>query len=751
MNKRRVTAFALATMLFTSTATGVEAASYTWKYQNNNWYYYTDNGKPVTGWSLYKNSWYYMGSDGLMKTGWVLDKNRWYFLDKSGVMKTGWLKEGNTWYFLDSSGAMKTGWLLNGGKWYFLTSSGAMKTGWLANGGKWYYLDQSGAMKTGWLKDQNTRYYLDPSGAMKTGWLWNNNNWYFLDQSGAMKTGWYEENNQKYYLEPSGEMAVGQKVIDGKTYVFTSSGALSTAPLSGWFHDGAKTVYYNADGTLYKGWLTEGNKKYYFGTDGIMVKGWLTDGKQKYYLGADGAAVTGWFKDQNSWYYFNNDGTAATGWVSDGWYWYFMNAEGIMQTGWVLDDGGWYYLSGSGAMQTGWVLDNGDWYYLSGSGLMQTGWLDWENNRYYLKATSPGQGKMLTGEQVIDGKTYIFFNNGILNTGKVFTKTTYNLTLQQMVDIQMKMSTPPQTDKYRNNNAYVNKADILLDSNDPTIGIVQPQDKKADVINVWEKPNAASHSYGYMNMYTKDSSGQQQPKTVKIVKTTGDWYEIEYSVAWRNAKPEDVQYYVNPNNFKSGSPEYFQFLQLSKNAGTDAKELNNKVLANKGILAGKAAAFIQASKEQNINEVYLISHALLETGNGQSALAKGIELTEIYGKKLDKPVTVYNMYGIGAYDSNPNQYGAEYAYNEKWFTPEAAIIGGAKFIAERYINNPVRKQDTLYKMRWDPAYNSTDYPGHWRRQYATDIGWAVKQVTNMKKIYDSLDSYTLYYDVPVYK
>ncbi|MEH7230885.1 beta-N-acetylhexosaminidase, partial [Bacillus safensis] len=102
---------------------------------------------------------------------------------------------------------------------------------------------------------------------------------------------------------------------------------------------------------------------------------------------------------------------------------------------------------------------------------------------------------------------------------------------------------------------------------------------------------------------------------------------------------------------------------------------------------------------------------------------------------------VYNMYGIGAYDSNPNYLGAKYAYEQQWFTPEAAIIGGAKFIGNSYINNATYKQDTIYKMRWSAAAT---------HQYATDIGWASKQVTRMYSLYNLLDDYTLYYDIPVY-
>src|SRR5690606_41727161 len=40
---------------------------------------------------------------------------------------------------------------------------------------------------------------------------------------------------------------------------------------------------------------------------------------------------------------------------------------------------------------------------------------------------------------------------------------------------------------------------------------------------------------------------------------------------------------------------------------------------------------------------------------------------------------------------------------ENWTTPEKAIEGGAKWIAENYIRSATHQQDTLYKMRWNPA------------------------------------------------
>ncbi|QCJ44149.1 hypothetical protein FAY30_20815 [Bacillus sp. S3] len=682
LKKKRVTALALATMLFSSTASGaVAAGTYTWKYQNNQWYYVTSAGKPVTGWAQYGGKWYFLDSNGVMKTGWLFNNNHWYYLDSSGVMKTGWVLVGKSWYYLDSSGAMKTGWQYIGNKWYFL--------------------DSSGAMKTGWYMENNTRYFLDSSGAMKTGWLLTGDSWYYLDRSGAMKTGWIELSNGKYYLSSSGAMVTGQKFIDGVPYVFTSSGALSTAPLTGLFRDGQTIMYFNASGEKHTGWLIDGANKYYFSQEGLALIGWYTENDKKYYFAQDGKMKTGWVYDANKWYFLNADGTMAAGWVYVNGKWYFMNESGVMQTGWLTDNGSTYYLNKNGDMVIGWLLADGNWYFFAGN------------------------GKMVTGEQIIGGKTYNFFDNGILNEGPVMKTTNYDISFQQMLDIQMTRS--PQTDKYRNAKAYVSSEYIAMDAADPSKGVVT----STTPLNVREDMNTNSFIYGKLNPGAK----------VQINATVGTWYEIEY-VTWRNAKSSDVSYYLNPKSFSEKSTEYFQFLLLNKGAGTTAQDLNAKTLAGKGILEGKADAFLQASKKYSINEIYLISHALLETGNGKSKLAQGIIVDTVDGKKLDKPVKVYNMYGIGAFDSCPDTCGAETAYKKGWFTPEAAIIGGAEFIGAGYINAGT-PQNTLYKMRWNPSA-----PWH---QYATDIGWAVKQTSNIKKIYDSLSSYTIYFDVSVYK
>lgn len=209
--------------------------------------------------------------------------------------------------------------------------------------------------------------------------------------------------------------------------------------------------------------------------------------------------------------------------------------------------------------------------------------------------------------------------------------------------------------------------------------------------------------------------------------------KIQKNGNWVWASGSEIKQYFIPSA-ENIETYKFQFLSLAAPAGISEEDAKD-YLKDKGILEGQEATFIAAAKENNINEIYLMAHACLETGNGTSKLSTGV---------VHKGTVVYNMFGIKAVDSDPLGQGAAYAYKMGWTTPEKAIMGGAKFISDEYINNYEYKQDTLYEMRWNPAS-----PG--RHQYATDIAWATKQATRMQKIYECFTNPAITFDIPVYR
>ncbi|MFC4661447.1 SH3 domain-containing protein [Oceanobacillus aidingensis] len=289
-------------------------------------------------------------------------------------------------------------------------------------------------------------------------------------------------------------------------------------------------------------------------------------------------------------------------------------------------------------------------------------------------------------------------------------KTPYNVTLSEALKMQMNASA--QTDSPY---AYVSKA--YISNNRVT----------ASALNVRSGPAAGNKTVGQLSNGTK----------VTILGEYNGWYQISFNHRqWVNASEKDVLHYLDPTNFVNDARQQFQFLDLSKISDASITDLNN-YLSGKGTLSSQGKAFRDAGKAHGINDVYLLSHAILETGNGGSTLAKGV---------MYNGVKVYNMYGVGAFDNCAIECGAKRAYEEGWTTPYKAIVGGASFIGNSYVK---AGQNTLYKMRWNPE--GMERHGYATHQYATDIGWAQKQVSTMYNLYQALKLDNLQLDIPEYK
>lgn len=166
-----------------------------------------------------------------------------------------------------------------------------------------------------------------------------------------------------------------------------------------------------------------------------------------------------------------------------------------------------------------------------------------------------------------------------------------------------------------------------------------------------------------------------------------------------NASKVDVEKAMTIQNRNQN----IDYMDISEKVPMDEKEVN-QMLKGKGVLENKGKTFLKAQDEYGVNVIYLISHALVETGHGQSELAKGIKY---------KGKTYYNFYGIGAFDEDAMKHGHSYAKKQKWTTPEKAIMGGARFVRHDFFE---QNQLTLYQMRWNPAHPGT-------HQYASDINW----------------------------
>ena len=223
------------------------------------------------------------------------------------------------------------------------------------------------------------------------------------------------------------------------------------------------------------------------------------------------------------------------------------------------------------------------------------------------------------------------------------------------------------------------------------------------------------------------------------------------SRAFVTASKADLEYYLNPKNFTNSDKGMMQFLRLDTyKGGITESELNSylnslpKVNGKNTVFYNQGKAFINAAQKYDIDLVYLVSHAMWETGYGKSVLAQGQTITSYKGKPLDKPVTVYNFFGISAIDKSANVSGAEASYSNGWTSIEKTIEGSAKWISANYIKSSKYNQNTIYKMKFN-----YDYIWH---QYATDVNWSngiSGIMNNIISMYDTASN--LEFEVPDYK
>ncbi|MBX4258414.1 glucosaminidase domain-containing protein [Clostridium estertheticum] len=194
---------------------------------------------------------------------------------------------------------------------------------------------------------------------------------------------------------------------------------------------------------------------------------------------------------------------------------------------------------------------------------------------------------------------------------------------------------------------------------------------------------------------------------------------------------------INPINLENDPVKIYQFLELNYSDCVSADVLNT-MFGQNNALSGKGQVFIDAAQKSNVNPLYLAGHSILETGHGTSLLANGGTKKATGEYTYGRPV--YNLFGIGAIDSDANAAGTSTAFKNAWTDIDSAIYGGAAFISGKYIN---KGQNTIYKMRW----NNLDV----NHQYATDVSWANSQTKIIKQYFDLCPEAKLTFDIPVYK
>lgn len=214
-----------------------------------------------------------------------------------------------------------------------------------------------------------------------------------------------------------GEAQLDQLVVGSGQAV----GTLPQATRNGWLFTGwtldaageepvTEETQITGDVTLYAQWR-EGN---------VRVQGWQNsaDGWH-YYVG--GSQLCGWFASNGMVFYQGGDGTLVSGWQQIDGTIYFFNEAGVRQTGWQVIDGDTYYLYPEGGRAVGWFTDASGSYYFDSDGKLHCGWLYESGNYYYLQQC----GRKTVGDKGVDGMTYHFSSDGILEYAQQLTGDGY--------------------------------------------------------------------------------------------------------------------------------------------------------------------------------------------------------------------------------------------------------------------------------------------------------------------------------------
>ena len=287
--------------------------------------------------------------------------------------------------------------------------------------GYWHYKDASGKDLTGPQTIDGVKVYFNQGGVQVKGdFDWDGH--YYDKDSGALVTNNFVENyGRTYYLDENGNKAIGSKEINGAWHYFDQYGEQVEdrfAPNGRYYDKYGKQVdfgtnryfelngewyYAGNDGAILNGPQTIDGVKVYFNQGGVQVKGYFVrdegDNKSRYYDKDSGALATNQYviaynpyKHRNERYYVNDQGIRLTGpQTIDGKQVYFDKYEGSQ----IFDnfgDDGYFYDQDGNRVNLGtnrYVQVKGNWYYVG------------------------NDGKILKGEQTIDG-AHVYFNyNGI--------------------------------------------------------------------------------------------------------------------------------------------------------------------------------------------------------------------------------------------------------------------------------------------------------------------------------------------------
>ncbi len=270
----------------------------------------------------------------------------------------------------------------------------------------------------------------------------------------------------------------------------------------------------------------------------------------------------------------------------------------------------------------------------------------------------------------------------------------------------------------------------------------------------WEDVIAAESQVG-KNLVTKNAvtSWKSTEKTAYNRKNN-TWYTFDGG-AWVAASKEIISYYMDPRNFLEEKTifqfESLEFEDYQNTTGVkrllEGSFMSGDYIEPDGDDKSYARTFVKIGRQVGVNPYHLAARCYQEQGSGKSGSISG---------KVAGYENIFNYYNIGAYAANGNSpvvQGLIYAssstggstnYDRPWNTHYKALLGGAKYVAQKYVKVG---QNTLYFQKFNVVNKKN---GIYRHQYMTNVQAAESEAVKMSKAYTQEDTKLVFY-IPVYE
>ncbi|MCR5684870.1 MAG: SH3 domain-containing protein [Lachnospiraceae bacterium] len=278
----------------------------------------------------------------------------------------------------------------------------------------------------------------------------------------------------------------------------------------------------------------------------------------------------------------------------------------------------------------------------------------------------------------------------------------------------------------------------------------------------WEEAIAAESEVG-INLIPNNYSVEWKSLATGAYSWKTDSFTVFDGSSWVTASEEAVRYYMDPRNFLT--PErIFQFEILTYSPLFQDREgvaniLKNTALSGTNYSYTDASGatheisyedtFIMAAEYTGVSPFHLASRVKQEVTVGTASLSNSVTGT------VEGYEGIYNFYNIGAYHStaaggairNGLKFASSGSSNPNvlipWSDPFRAILGGAFYIGNNYIN---RGQNTIYLQKFNMTANNT-----YAHQYMANVEAPYSEGVRVFKGYVAPEEIPVVFSIPVYR